>query len=440
MADVKINAQTRTEFGKGAARRTRRAGRVPAVLYGHGTDPVHLSFDTVEFAAVMRENGRNAVLTIAGAGSPQLALTKSVVRDPIKGFIEHVDLVVVRRGEKVAVDVPVVTLGEAAPGSLVFQNVDTLTIEADAMDIPEEISLVIDGAAIGTQFQAGDIRLPDGSTLVSDAETPGRQRHRGADRGGPRGGDRHRGRRRRGGRAGVRGRRGLRARRGLRRRGARGPGRRRGRDPRQGRLTGRAERRERHDCLPRVVRPGAGRRPGQPGGGVRRHPAQRRVRGRRRARRARRWPLLRAPQVGCGHRRGSPRGPQGDPGQAARLHEPLRRPGDERAAVLLGAPRGPRRRARRPRPGVRRRPAQARRRGGRAQRPALDLEVPRDEGLPPGAVRHRPPARAAGPADYVLRRWSSTERRELDVSLELAADAVEALLTEGLEPAQNRIH
>jgi large subunit ribosomal protein L25 len=170
MADVKINAQTRTEFGKGAARRTRRAGRVPAVLYGHGTDPVHLSFDTVEFAAVMRENGRNAVLTIDGAGSTQLALTKSVVRDPIKGFIEHVDLVVVRRGEKVTVDVPVVTLGEAASGSLVFQNADTLTIEADAMDIPEEITLVIDGAAIGTQFQAADIRLPDGSALVSDPE------------------------------------------------------------------------------------------------------------------------------------------------------------------------------------------------------------------------------------------------------------------------------
>ena len=170
MADVKINAQTRTEFGKGAARRTRRAGRVPAVLYGHGTDPVHLSFDTVEFAAVMRENGRNAVLTIAGAGATQLALTKSVVRDPIKGFVEHVDLVLVRRGEKVTVDVHVVTLGEAAPGTLVFQNADTLTIEADAMNIPEEISLVIDGAKVGTQFQAGDIRLPDGSSLVSDAE------------------------------------------------------------------------------------------------------------------------------------------------------------------------------------------------------------------------------------------------------------------------------
>ncbi|HEY2223497.1 50S ribosomal protein L25/general stress protein Ctc [Actinomycetospora sp.] len=170
MADVKITAQTRTEFGKGAARRTRRAGRVPAVLYGHGSDPVHLSFDTVEFAAVMRENGRNAVLTVAGAGTPQLALTKSVVRDPIKGFIEHVDLVIVRRGEKVQVEVPVVTIGDAASGTLVFQNTDTLTIEADAMDIPDEISVVIDGAEIGTQFLAGDIRLPDGSELASDAE------------------------------------------------------------------------------------------------------------------------------------------------------------------------------------------------------------------------------------------------------------------------------
>jgi large subunit ribosomal protein L25 len=170
MADVKIAAESRTEFGKGAARRTRRAGRVPAVLYGHGTDPVHLSFDTVEFAAVMRENGRNAVLTVTGVGSQQLALTKSVVRDPIKGFIEHVDLVVVRRGEKVQVDVPVVTIGEAASGTLVFQNEDTLTVQADALDIPEEISVVIDGAEANTQFLAGEIRLPDGAELVSDPE------------------------------------------------------------------------------------------------------------------------------------------------------------------------------------------------------------------------------------------------------------------------------
>jgi large subunit ribosomal protein L25 len=170
MADVKITAQTRTEFGKGAARRTRRAGRVPAVLYGHGSAPVHLSFDTVEFAAVMRENGRNAVLTVTGVGQQQLALTKSVVRDPIKGFIEHVDLVIVRRGEKVQVDVPVVTVGEAENGTLVYQLQDTLTVQADAMDIPEEISVVIDEAEIGTQFLAGEIRLPDGTELVSDPE------------------------------------------------------------------------------------------------------------------------------------------------------------------------------------------------------------------------------------------------------------------------------
>jgi large subunit ribosomal protein L25 len=172
MADeVRIAVETRTEFGKGAARRTRRAGKVPAVLYGHGTDPVHLSFNTVELAAALRENGRNAVLTLTGlGGQPQLALTKSIVRDPIKGFFEHVDLVLVRRGEKVQVDVPVVIIGEPASGTLVFQNEDRLTIEADAMDIPEEISVVIEDAEMNTQFLAGDIRLPDGSVLVTDPE------------------------------------------------------------------------------------------------------------------------------------------------------------------------------------------------------------------------------------------------------------------------------
>ncbi len=171
MADTRIAAEPRTEFGKGAARRTRRAGKVPAVLYGHGTDPVHLSFDTVEFAAVLRENGRNALLTITGLeGQPPMALAKSIVRDPIKGFFEHVDLVLVRRGEKVQVDVRIVIMGEAASGTLVFQNEDTLTIEADATDIPEEITVVIEDAEIGTQFNAGDIRLPDGAVLVTDPE------------------------------------------------------------------------------------------------------------------------------------------------------------------------------------------------------------------------------------------------------------------------------
>jgi large subunit ribosomal protein L25 len=171
MADTRIAAEPRTEFGKGAARRTRRAGKVPAVLYGHGTDPVHLSFDTVEFAAVLRENGRNALLTITGLeGQSPMALAKSIVRDPIKGFFEHVDLVLVRRGEKVQVDVRLVLMGDAASGTLVFQNEDTLTIEADATNIPEEIPVVIEDAEIGTQINAGDIRLPDGAELVTDAD------------------------------------------------------------------------------------------------------------------------------------------------------------------------------------------------------------------------------------------------------------------------------
>ncbi|GAA4914432.1 large subunit ribosomal protein L25 [Actinomycetospora succinea] len=172
MADeIRIAAESRTEFGKGAARRVRRAGKVPGVLYGHGTDPVHLAFDTVEFAKVLRENGRNALLTVTGlGGQPPMALAKSIVRDPIKGFFEHVDLVLVRRGEKVQVDVRVVIMGEAAAGTLVFQNEDTLTVEADATNIPEEITVVIEDAEIGTQFLAGEIRLPDGAELISDPE------------------------------------------------------------------------------------------------------------------------------------------------------------------------------------------------------------------------------------------------------------------------------
>ena len=169
MAEVRIQAETRTEFGKGAARRTRRAGRIPAVLYGHGTDPQHFSFDAVEFAAVMRENGRNAVLTVGSDAGSQLALTKTVVRDPIKGFIEHVDLLTVRRGENVQVEVPLVILGEAGPGTLVFQNLDTLSIEADALNIPDTLEIVIEGAAIGTQFQAGGVTLPEGAEPVISA-------------------------------------------------------------------------------------------------------------------------------------------------------------------------------------------------------------------------------------------------------------------------------
>ena len=170
MAESRIDAEARTEFGKGAARRTRRAGKIPAVLYGHGTDPQHLSLPSLEFARVIREQGRNAVLTLNIGGTPQLALTKTVVTHPIRPYIEHVDLLVVRRGEKVTVEVPVVITGDAAPGTLVTQDLSTLEIEADALNIPENVEVSVEDVAAGTQFLAGSLELPEGSTLKTDAE------------------------------------------------------------------------------------------------------------------------------------------------------------------------------------------------------------------------------------------------------------------------------
>ena len=170
MAEARIDAETRTEFGKGAARRTRRAGRIPAVLYGHGTAPQHVSLPELEFKRVVREQGRNAVLTVNIDGTPQLALTKTVVQHPIRPYIEHVDLLVIRRGEKVEVEVQLVVTGEAAPGTLVTQELNTLLVEADVSSIPESIEVSVEGARIGTQIQAADVRLPEGTELKSDAE------------------------------------------------------------------------------------------------------------------------------------------------------------------------------------------------------------------------------------------------------------------------------
>lgn len=172
MSEVRLPAEQRTEFGKGAARRTRRAGKIPAVLYGHGTDPKHLSLPTVEFARAIRENGNNAVLTLEVAGSKkELALTKTITSHPIKNYIEHVDLLVVRRGEKVVVEVPVVVNGEAANGTMVSQETTAVQVEAEAMNIPEQIELSIEGAEAGTQFPASELTLPQGTTLQSDPET-----------------------------------------------------------------------------------------------------------------------------------------------------------------------------------------------------------------------------------------------------------------------------
>ncbi|MHA6796715.1 50S ribosomal protein L25/general stress protein Ctc [Pseudonocardia bannensis] len=170
MAEARIDAETRTEFGKGAARRARRAGKIPAVLYGHGTDPQHLALPSLEFARVVREQGRNAVLELNVDGAPQLALTKTVVVHPIRPYIEHVDLLVIRRGEKVVVEIQVIIHGDAAPGSLVTQELNTIEVEADVSSIPESVEVSVEGAAVGTQILAGQVQLPAGVELRGDPE------------------------------------------------------------------------------------------------------------------------------------------------------------------------------------------------------------------------------------------------------------------------------
>lgn len=170
MSEVRLSVEPRTEFGKGAARRTRRAGKIPAVLYGHGSDPRHFALPAIEFARVVRENGSNAVITLDLEGTSELALTKTIVVHPLKNYIEHVDLLVVKRGEKVTVDVPVVVAGTPGPGGLVNQDVDTLQVEVEALHIPDQFEVSIEGAEIGTQILAGQVELPKGATLVTDPE------------------------------------------------------------------------------------------------------------------------------------------------------------------------------------------------------------------------------------------------------------------------------
>jgi large subunit ribosomal protein L25 len=165
-----LEATVRTEFGKGAARRTRRDGNVPAVLYGHGEAPKHLAINAQAFAAILREQGTNAVVNLQIEGEKQFALTKSVVVHPIRRYIEHADLLIVKRGEKVVTDVHIVVTGDAAPGTRVAQEATTLSVEADALSIPEQIEVSVEGAEAGTQITAGSITLPKGVTLAADAE------------------------------------------------------------------------------------------------------------------------------------------------------------------------------------------------------------------------------------------------------------------------------
>jgi len=170
VADFRLVAEARTEFGKGSARRTRRAGRIPAVLYGHGQDVVHLSLPAREFAAALRNGGHNALLTVVLDGREQLALTKSVQRDPLTRQHEHVDLLLVRRGERTTVEVPVVVIGEPGPDAIPNHQLNAVSIEADATRLPESIEIDVTGRTAGENITAGDLSLPDGATLVTDPE------------------------------------------------------------------------------------------------------------------------------------------------------------------------------------------------------------------------------------------------------------------------------
>ena len=169
MSEIRLSAERRTAFGKGAARRIRRDHKIPAVLYGHGTAPVHITLPGHD--TMMALKAANALLSIELDGESQLALAKDVQRDPIKPIIEHVDLVLVRRGEKVTVDVPVRTEGEASPDTIVTLDSQTLQLLVDATRIPESITVSVEALPAGTQIHASDVVLPEGSELVSDPET-----------------------------------------------------------------------------------------------------------------------------------------------------------------------------------------------------------------------------------------------------------------------------
>jgi large subunit ribosomal protein L25 len=171
MSETKIQAESRTEFGKGAARRIRRADKVPAVLYGHGTDPVHITLPGHETMLALKHGGANALLRLTVDGKEQLALPKQVQRDPIKGFLEHLDLLLVRKGEKVTVEIPVHLNGEPGPDALVVTEHSTVTVEAEATHIPEYVEVSIEGAEVGTQIFVRDLEVPSGSTILADEDT-----------------------------------------------------------------------------------------------------------------------------------------------------------------------------------------------------------------------------------------------------------------------------
>lgn len=168
MAEIKITAESRDDFGKGAARQLRRAGRIPAVLYGHKEEPVHLSLPGHELFLALKTP--NVLLNLDLGGKHQLALPKAVQKDPVKRTIEHVDLLLVRSGEKVVVEVPIVTVGEIAPGGLLEHTLNNLSVETEATHIPTSVEISVEGLQIGDQVLAKDVALPKGTTLATEAE------------------------------------------------------------------------------------------------------------------------------------------------------------------------------------------------------------------------------------------------------------------------------
>jgi len=165
----RLVTEVRESFGKGAARKIRSVGKIPAVIYGHGTAPQHVTLPGHEVSLILRKS--NQVLELDIAGKTQLALVKDVQKDPVRQVIEHIDLIVVRKGERVTVDVPVHLEGESAAGSSVNQDANTISLEVEATHIPENVVISIEGLEEGSQIHAKDVALPAGATLVSDPET-----------------------------------------------------------------------------------------------------------------------------------------------------------------------------------------------------------------------------------------------------------------------------
>lgn len=167
--DTKVTAELRTRFGKGFARRLRAAGQIPAVLYGHGTDPVHVALPGHQVSLIVRR--ANALLELDIEGKTHLALVKDVQKDPVHQIIEHIDLLVVKKGEKVSIELPVVVTGETFPGTIANLDATHLTVEAEATHIPENVEVSVEGLEDGARILASDVTLPKGVSLVADPDT-----------------------------------------------------------------------------------------------------------------------------------------------------------------------------------------------------------------------------------------------------------------------------